>query len=50
MVLALASGIAPSVWAAEGDQAIATALELLKPKQDNEDEQDDDEDQPQMSG
>jgi hypothetical protein len=28
--LALESGIAPSVWAQEGEQAIVTALELLK--------------------
>jgi len=29
VVLALASGIAPSVWADEGDRAIATAFHLL---------------------
>lgn len=30
MALALASGIAPSVWAAEGEQAIWTAWELIE--------------------
>jgi hypothetical protein len=28
--LALATGIAPSAWAAEGEQAIATALHLME--------------------
>lgn len=37
------------MWAAEGEQAIITAIEVLKPKgrRDNEDE---DGDEPQMSG
>lgn len=30
MLLALESGIAPSVWAQEGEQVIVTALDLLK--------------------
>jgi hypothetical protein len=32
VTLALMSGIAPSVWEAEGDRAIATAFELLAEK------------------
>lgn len=50
-MLALASGIAPSVWAEEGERAIATALELLKPKGKgaNQDKDEDDK-EPQMSG
>lgn len=30
MALAAATGIAPSVWAAEGQRAIVTAVELLE--------------------
>lgn len=29
VALAVATGIAPSVWAAEGDQAILTAIKIL---------------------
>ena len=32
MELAIATGIAPGVWAEEGERAIVTALELLKKK------------------
>lgn len=38
MELAVRTGIAPSVWAAEGEQAIVTALELLKRKPADDDD------------
>lgn len=47
MELALATGIPPSVWADEGEQAIVTAIDLLKRKGKGTDE---DDEGPQMSG
>lgn len=35
MALALRTGIAPSVWAAEGEQAVVTALALLEAEDDD---------------
>ena len=37
IALALASGVAPSVWAEEGERAIITAYDLLK-RQDKPDD------------
>lgn len=47
IALALASGIAPSVWADEGEQAIVTAIELLEQQRNRTEGGDDG---PQMSG
>jgi hypothetical protein len=45
VALAVRTGIPPSVWAEEGEQAIVTALHLL-----NGGDHDDGRDGPQMSG
>lgn len=37
--LALASGIAPSVWAEEGERAIVTAIDLLERDRERRDHQ-----------
>jgi hypothetical protein len=41
IALALATGIAPSVWADEGEQAIVTAMDMLE-KQARQGKHDDD--------
>jgi hypothetical protein len=43
--LAIRTGIAPSVWAAEGQRAIFTALQILR-----DEEPDPEPDAPQMNG
>ena len=48
--LACATGIPPGVWAAEGERAIVTAVELLTPKRKGHTEDDEEDDGPQMSG
>lgn len=48
VALAVATGIAPTVWADEGEQAMVTAIELLKRANSNTPERDPG--QPQMSG
>ncbi|WP_435589808.1 hypothetical protein [Micromonospora aurantiaca (nom. illeg.)] len=47
IALAVATGISPTAWAAEGEQAMVTAVHLLRQRGSRVDE---DDDGPQMSG